>query len=76
MFEKMKPKWEYQVEQFGTALKSARTEEVEAFLNEAATEGWELDRVASMSNGSKLMVVLRRKLVERRRKRQSTWPSW
>lgn len=72
----MKPNWEYQVEQFGAAIKSAKPEEVEAFLNEAAMEGWELSHVASMSNGSKLMVILRRKLVEQSRKRKSAWPSW
>jgi hypothetical protein len=76
MSKKMKPNWEYQVEQFGTAMKSAKPEEVEVFLNEAAMEGWQLGQVASMSNGSKLMVILQRKLVERSRKRQSTWPSW
>jgi hypothetical protein len=76
MFEKMKPNWEYQVAQFGTAIKSAKPEEVEAFLNEAAIEGWQLGQVASMSNGSKLMVILQRKLGERSRKKRSAWPSW
>ena len=72
----MKPNWEYKVEQFGTAIKSAKPEEVEVFLNEAAMEGWELGQVASMSNGSKLVVILQRRLVEKSRKRKSTWPSW
>jgi hypothetical protein len=74
MLHKMAQRWEYHVEQFGTALKSARPEEVEEFLNEAAAEGWELSQVASMSNGSKLMIILRKKLVERTRKRKHTWP--
>jgi hypothetical protein len=74
MFDKMKPNWEYQVEQFGSALKSARPEEVEFFLNEAAAEGWELNHAVSMSNGSKLMVILQRKLAERSRRRKQTWP--
>ena len=70
----MKQQWEYQVEQFGSALRGARPEEVDSFLNGAAAEGWELSQVAPMSNGSKIMVILRRKLEERSRRRKHTWP--
>jgi hypothetical protein len=70
----MKQHWEYQVEQFGSALKAARSEEVESFLNGAAAEGWELSQVAPMSNGSKIMVILQRRLLEQRRRRKHTWP--
>ena len=66
--------WQYQVEQFGTALKAAKPEEVELFLNEAALEGWELSHTASMSNGNKLLVVLRHKMKGRDRRRPPTWP--
>ena len=70
----MKPLWEYHVGLFGSALRAAKPEEVEAFLNEAASEGWELAQVAAMSNGNKLMVILQRKLAERARKRRPSWP--
>jgi hypothetical protein len=76
MFDKMNPGWKYQVREFGSALRSAKPQEVEDFLNEASAEGWELSRVATMSNGSKLMVILRRKSGEQRRKRKRTWPEW
>ncbi|OGO15067.1 MAG: hypothetical protein A2Z14_05275 [Chloroflexi bacterium RBG_16_48_8] len=74
MLEKMNPIWEYQVGQFGSSLRAAKPQEVEDFLNEAAAEGWELSQVAAMSNGSKLMVILQRKLAQHTRKRHSTWP--
>jgi len=70
----MNQAWQYQVELFGSALKPAKPEEVEAFLNEVAQEGWELNHVASMSNGSKLMLVLRQKVEGRARRRKPSWP--
>jgi hypothetical protein len=66
--------WQYQVEQFGSALKPAKPEEIEVFLNEAALEGWEPSHIASMSNGSKLLVVLRQKMEGRARRRTLSWP--
>jgi hypothetical protein len=70
----MAQEWEYLVEQFGTVFTAAKPEEVEAFLNEVAMDGWELAQSASMSNGSKLFVILRRKLKTRTRRRRSNWP--
>jgi len=70
----MAQEWEYLVEQFGTVFTAAKPEEVEAFLNEVAMDGWELSQSASMSNGSKLFVILRRKLKTRTRRRRSNWP--
>jgi len=70
----MAHEWEYLVEQFGTVFTAAKPEEVEAFLNEVAMDGWELAQSASMSNGSKLFVILRRKLKTRTRRRRSNWP--
>jgi hypothetical protein len=72
--KQMAQEWEYLVEQFGTAFTAAKPEEVEALLNEAAIEGWEPAQSVSMSNGSKLMVILRRRLKARTRRRRSTWP--
>ena len=72
--DEMDPAWEYQVEQFGSALKSAKLEEVELLLNEAALEGWELHHTTSMGNGTKLVVFLRRKVVARARRRPTPWP--
>jgi hypothetical protein len=70
----MKQVWEYHVSQFGTAFTAAKPEKVEVFLNQAAAEGWELDQVAAMSGGSKLMVILRRRIAERARKKSKSWP--
>jgi hypothetical protein len=68
------PVWEYQVEQFGSALKGAKAEEIEQLLNEAAQEGWELSHTAPMANGTKLFVIIRRKVEERSRRRPTSWP--
>jgi len=70
----MAQEWEYLVEQFGTALRAAKPEEVETFLNEAAVDGWELAQTASVSNGNKLLVIIRRKLEGRTRRRPPNWP--
>ena len=72
MREAMEQEREYLVEQFGSALRAAKPEEVELFLNEAALEGWELSHTASMSNI--LLVVLRRQTKARDRRRPPTWP--
>jgi hypothetical protein len=72
----MNPRWEYHAREFGSALRRAKPEEVESFLNESATDGWELSQMAATSNGSKIMVVLRRKSGEQSRKRKRTWPEW
>jgi hypothetical protein len=66
--------WEYQVEQFGSALKPVKPEELEIFLNESSLEGWELGHTASVSSGNKLLVVMRRKVESREKRRQSSWP--
>jgi hypothetical protein len=68
--------WEYYVREFGSALRRAKPEEVEEFLNESANDGWELNQVATMSNGSKVMVILRRKVSQPSRKRKRSWPEW
>jgi hypothetical protein len=68
------PVWEYQVEQFGSALKGAKTEDVERFLNEAASQGWELSHTAPMANGTKLFIVIRRKMEGRSRRRPTSFP--
>jgi hypothetical protein len=70
----MKPAWEYQVRQFGSAWRNAKPEEIEAHLNDAAGEGWELVEAASMSGGNRLMIILRRKTGLRSRKQHTTWP--
>jgi hypothetical protein len=64
--------WEYQVEQFGSALKPVKPEELEIFLNESSLEGWELGH--TVSSGNKLLVVMRRKVESREKRRQSSWP--
>jgi hypothetical protein len=70
----MKTAWEYQVRQFGNALRSVKPEEVEAFLNEAVLDGWELGEMAAMSGGNRLLVILRRKTNERPASRSFGWP--
>jgi len=70
----MNPNREYQVVQFGSALRSPRPQEVEAFLNEAAAEGWEVSQMTSLSNGSKLMIILQRTVAQPIKRKHSHWP--
>lgn len=49
------PAWEYRVQTLGTALRSARDEEIEALLNQWGEEGWELVGVTAESGKVRLL---------------------
>jgi hypothetical protein len=69
--------WEYRVESLGGAMRSAKTEELEALLNLAAQEGWKPEHILPHgSSGGRYWVVLRRSAAPAasRRKRKSGWP--
>ncbi len=71
----MSAQWEYTVEVLGGALRGARPEELTEFLNLAAAEGWEPHNIfLRSSNGSQLMVILRRAAQTRSRERKRGWP--
>lgn len=67
---------EYRVEVIGSALRGAKSEELEAMLNQVAQEGWELAELIFKTNTSQLWVVLQRQVEgERSRKRSRSWLS-
>jgi hypothetical protein len=70
----VKPRWEYWVEELGGGFRGARSQELEALLNEASAENWELAEVAPLANSNRLLVVMRRRLDGRTHKRQRQWP--
>jgi hypothetical protein len=70
----VKPRWEYWVEELGGGFRGARSQELEALLNEASAENWELAEVAALANSNRLLVVMRRRLDDRTHKRQRQWP--
>lgn len=71
----MSAQWEYTVEVLGGALRGARPEDLAELLNLAAADGWEPHNVfLRSSNGSQLMVILRRPVQTRSRERRWSWP--
>jgi hypothetical protein len=70
----VKKEWEYRVDEMGGVLRGARPEELEAYLNEAAADGWEPHLVESQSSNNRLLVILRRPRGVRTRDRSHTWP--
>jgi hypothetical protein len=70
----VKPQWEYWVEELGGGFRGARSDELEALLNEASAEDWELAEIAALTNSNRLLVIMRRHLDERTRKQQRQWP--
>ena len=71
----MKLEFEYRVEELGGALRGAKADDLEAMLNELASEGWEPVTVTARgSSSNQLLVVLRRRAGRRTRDRSSTWP--
>ena len=68
-------KWEYRVENLGSALKSPKDDEIEATLNDWGSEGWEMISVIQHSSTNKVRIVAKRPLSERARRKRSM-PSW
>ena len=52
--------WEYRFQRFGSNLREAKDEEIEAALNEWGAEGWEVIWMTTESN--KVMLLARRPL--------------
>ena len=66
------PVWEYAVLPAGGVLKRAKPEELTEMLNQAASEGWELQQVVPQENINTVLVVLRRPSMQRTR-RETSW---
>lgn len=71
----MPPNWEYRVEVIGGAMMSAKPEDLEALLNEAAEDGWVFWAIAPQNNTARLWVILRRNIRESRdeTRRSGNW---
>ncbi|MCJ7566735.1 MAG: hypothetical protein MUO58_04265 [Anaerolineales bacterium] len=66
----MSPNREYRVEVLGGSMVSAKPEELEAMLNEAAEDGWAFLATAPQNNSARLWVILHRDLRESRKERR------
>jgi len=69
------PNWEYRVEVIGGSMISAKPEELEVLLNEAAEEGWAFLATAPQNNSARIWVILHRDLRESRKgtRRSGSW---
>lgn len=71
----MTPEWEYDVQTVGSIWRGPSPDALARLLNAAAAEGWETMSVACLTNSSRLLVILRRRLTQKtERKRRETWP--
>jgi hypothetical protein len=70
---------EYRVEMLGGSVISAKPEDLEAMLNEAAEDGWAYLATAPQYNSARIWVILHRELggtrseTRRRRRWLSEW---
>ena len=70
----MNQEWEYCVETLGSIWRGPNPEELQALLNDAGAEGWELITAFNMAGGNRILTILRRPKPMRSRQRRSTWP--
>jgi hypothetical protein len=63
--------WEYRVQNFGTAWRGPKDEELEEILNAWGEEGWEVVGITSRQNSNKVTVVAKRPLTDSARRRRS-----
>jgi len=69
--------WEYHVEVLGGALRGAKADELDAYLNQAGEDRWELVCVHQPQNSNKLWVNMKRRLTAAtRRQRSRLEDSW
>lgn len=55
----MSSRWRYRVLELGGAMRGVKAEEMEALLNGAAAEGWELQLVVPRESSNKILAVFR-----------------
>lgn len=60
--------WEYRVENFGTAWKNPKTEEIAVVLNQWGQEGWEVITISHTPSGVVAVIAKRRLSDSGRRK--------
>jgi hypothetical protein len=63
--------WEYRVRTFGTFIRGAKDEELEAILNEWGMEGWEVISARGIENTSKVTILAKRPLTASVRRRHT-----
>jgi len=67
-------RWEYHVEVIGSFWHAPGPEEIQQFLTESAEDGWEPVELASIQNGNRMVLILRRSVEGYRRKKEKGWP--
>ncbi len=69
--------WEYRAINIGGILKSVKTDELEASLNELGKEGWEAVGMTTPENTGKVLVLLKRRVPGAgSRQAGDTWGRW
>lgn len=66
----------YRVLEFGGALRGVKAKEMEALLNDAAADGWDLQQVIRRDNSNRFLAVFRKRQErepEEKLKRDDNW---
>lgn len=66
----------YRVLELGGALRGVKAEELEALLNGASAEGWELQQMIQRENSSKFLAVFRKRHDREEKAARKTAGDW
>jgi hypothetical protein len=66
----------YRVLELGGAVRGVKAEELEALLNGAAAEGWELQQVVPRESSNKFLAVFQKRREREKKATQKSAASW
>ncbi len=72
----MSARMRYRVLELGGAVRGVKAAEMEALLNGAAAEGWELQQVIRRENSNRFLAVFRQQSERGEREKPKTTQTW
>ena len=68
--------WEYRIEKYGSAWRSPKREDVEAYLNALGDEGWEVINLHHPHSSNQVWITVKRPMTSTRRRRRLPGEEW
>ena len=72
----MSARYRYRVLELGGAMRGVKAEELQALLNGAAADGWELQQVIQRENSNKFLAVFRKRRGREEQQKANTSQNW
>ena len=72
----MSARYRYRVLELGGAMRGVKAEELQALLNGAAADGWELQQVIQRENSNKFLAVFRKRCGREEQQKANTSQNW